>query len=152
MAISLAILMIVPPAFRLLTAAIGAAFTIAVSFSLVGLGWHFPSDVVCGFLAATTWALAVQAGLTYANERWPEKGTMRTKARQAINPPRPATIAVTLLALAGVAIGVALSRAEQLAHFADRHTAAAAVASAIAVAATVLLAAVAALSSRRSSR
>jgi membrane-associated phospholipid phosphatase len=152
MALSIAALMVVSREFRPITAIAGAAFTIAVTFSVLILQWHFPSDVVCGYLIASIWGLVVFAGLTYANERWPEKGTMRTKARQAINPPRPATIAITLLALAAVAIGVALSRAEQLAHFADRHTAAAAVASAIAVAATVLLAAVAALSSRRSSR
>ena len=152
MAISIAALMVVSREFRPLAAIAGAAFTIAVTFSVLILQWHFPSDVVCGYLIASTWGLVAFAALTYVNERWPETGTMRTKARRAIHPPSPAVIVFTVLVLGAIGLGVALSRAEQLAHFADRHTAAAAVASAIAVAATVLLAAVAALSSRRSSR
>ena len=152
MAISVAILMIVPRVARPIAAALGAAFTVTVSFSLLVLEWHFPSDVVGGYLIATTWGLIGWAALTYANERWPKQGSIRTAAKRAVNPPRPGTIAVTLLFIAAAALGVAASRADDLARFADKHTAAAAVASAIAVAATVLLAAVAALSSRRSSR
>lgn len=147
MAISLAVLMIVPRAYRPLTAVLGTAFTLAVSFSILILSWHFPSDVVGGYLVATAWGLIALAALRYANERWPEQGTMRHAAREAMSAPSPAAIARTALIGAGVVCLVAASRADQIAGFAERHTAMLAVASAIAVAAAVLLAAVALISS-----
>jgi membrane-associated phospholipid phosphatase len=149
MAISLAVLMVVPRAYRPLAAALGAAFTIGVSFSIVMLGWHFPSDVVGGFLIATAWGLVSMAALMYANERWPARGTMRTAARAALPAPSPGSIALAALGLATVACLVAATQAGRVAAFADRHTAFVAVAGAIAVAATLLLAAVASLSSSR---
>jgi membrane-associated phospholipid phosphatase len=153
MALALAVLIIVPRSVRPIAAAIGAAFTIAVSFSVLILEWHFPSDVVGGYLIATSFGLAAFAALRYANEKWPEQGTMRLRAREAINAPSPAAIARAILAMAVIAALIAASRAHQIASFADRHTAFVAVASAIAVAATVLLAAVVAISSTtRSSR
>jgi membrane-associated phospholipid phosphatase len=149
MSLSLAVLLIVPRAYRPLTAAIGTLFTLGVSFSILILQWHYPSDVVGGYLVATAWGLTALAGLRYVNERWPERGTVRTKARKAFGPPSTAAIARTFAFLAAVAIGLAASRAHELAGFADRHTAMLAVASAIAVAAALLLAAVAAISSSR---
>jgi membrane-associated phospholipid phosphatase len=152
MALSLAVLIIVPRSYRPLAATLGALFTVSVSFSILILQWHFPSDVVGGYLIATGWGLTAFAALLYANEKWPERGTMRSKARTAMPAPSPASIArVTILVAAVVAIAAA-SRAHQVASFADRHTAVVAVGSAIAVAAAVLLAAVAAISSSRSSR
>lgn len=147
MALALAVLIVVPRSYRPITATVGAAFTIAVSFSVLILEWHFPSDVVGGYLIATGFGLATFAALRYAGERWPEEGTMRHAAKEAINAPSPAGIARALLATAVIAALVAASKAHQIASFADRHTAFVAVASAIAVAAAVLLAAVAAISS-----
>src|SRR4051812_42701550 len=133
MALSLALLIIVPRAYRPVTAALGAAFTIAVSFSVLILEWHFPSDVVGGYLIATGYGLATFAALRYANDRWPEQGTMRRAAKEAINAPSPAAIARTVLALAVVGALIAATKAHEIASFADRHTAFVAVASAIAV-------------------
>ena len=147
MALALAVLIVVPRSFRPITATIGAAFTIAVSFSVLILEWHFPSDVVGGYLIATGFGLATFAALRHADERWPDQGTMRHAAKQAINAPSPAGIARALLATAVIAALVAATRAHEIAAFADRHTAFVAVASAIAVAAAILLAAVAAISS-----
>lgn len=148
MSLALAAMMIAPHAWRPLVAAVGGAATLAVSFSILLLAWHFPSDVVGGYLVATTWGLLSFAALRYANERWPEEGTMRQAAKHAM--PSTIGIALALLLATAITIGLALSRAGDLANFADRHTAAAAVAGAITVAATVLLTAVLALSSRRS--
>jgi membrane-associated phospholipid phosphatase len=147
MALSLAVLIIVPRAYRPITAVLGAAFTIAVSFSVLILEWHFPSDVVGGYLIATGYGLVTFAALLYSAERWPERGTMRHAAKEAIRAPSPAAIARAALAAGVVGALIAVSKAEQIASFADRHTAFVAVASAIAVAAAVLLAAVAAISS-----
>jgi hypothetical protein len=150
MALALAVLIIAPRSYRPLAAALGTLFTIAVTFSVLFLEWHFPSDVVGGYLIATTWGLATFAGLRYANARRPEQGTMRIAARQAMAAPSPAAIARVVVGLAVVACLIAASRAHQIASFADRHTAFVAVASAIAVAAAVLLAAVVAISSTSS--
>jgi hypothetical protein len=115
------------------------------------LGWHFPSDIVGGFLVATAWGLTAMAALRYANERWPQRGTMRQAARAALPAPSPAAIALTALALAGAVALVAATQASRVASFADRHTAFVAVAGAIAVAATLLLAAAASLAGLRNS-
>jgi membrane-associated phospholipid phosphatase len=147
MALALAVLIIVPRSYRPLAATLGTGFTIAVTFSVLFLEWHFPSDVVAGYLIATAWGLATFAGLRYANARWPEQGTLRIAARQAMAAPSPAAIARVALGLAAVACLIAATRAHQIASFAERHTAFVAVASAIAVAAAVLLAAVVAISS-----
>ncbi len=147
MTLSLALVMIVPRSYRPLAAVLGTLFTLAVSFSILILAWHFPSDVVGGYLVATAWGLVTLAALRYAGERWPEQGTMRQAAREAMRAPSPATIGIAALLAAGAGCVVAASRADQIAGFADRHTAMLAVASAIAVAAAVLLAAVAAISS-----
>jgi membrane-associated phospholipid phosphatase len=148
MAISLAVLMVVPRSYRPLVAALGAAFTLAVSFSVLILQWHFPSDVVGGYLVATTWGFLGLAVLGYVNERWPEKGTVRQAAREAMPARVIVMVGLAVLAIAFVGGFVAATRGSEIASFAERHTAAAAVASAIAVAAAVLLAAVVAISSR----
>jgi membrane-associated phospholipid phosphatase len=148
MAISLALLIVVPRAYRPLTAALGVLFTLAVTFSILLLSWHFPSDIVGGFLVATAWGLVTMAALRYANERWPAKGSMRKAARAALPAPSPATLAKIGVAIAAIACVAAAGSAHRIASFADRHTALVAVASAIAVAALVLLAGVASLSSR----
>jgi membrane-associated phospholipid phosphatase len=152
MTLALAILMIVPRAYRPLVASVGALFTVAVSFSVLILQWHFPSDIVGGYLVATAWGLATLAALRYANERWPERGTIRQAAHDAMRAPSPAVVALGVLLVGVVGCIVAASRAHQIASFADHHTAATAVASAIAVAAAVLLAAVVSLSSGTRSR
>jgi membrane-associated phospholipid phosphatase len=152
MTLAMAMMIIVPRAFRPLVAALGALFTIAVSFSVLILHWHFPSDIVGGYLVGTAWGLVTFAALRALNERWPERGTVRQAARAALPAPSVATIAKAGLAAAAIAALVAASRAHQIASFAERHTAATAVASAIAVAAAVLLAAVASISSRSRSR
>jgi membrane-associated phospholipid phosphatase len=149
MSLSIAVLMIVPRAYRPLVATLGALFTIGVSFSLLILGWHFPSDIVGGYLMATAWGLTTLAAYRYADNRWPQRGTMRVAARNAIAAPSPAAIARTAIAIGAVACIAAASRADQIAGYAERHTAMVAVASAIAVAAAVLLAAVASISSSR---
>ena len=152
MTLALAAVIVVPRAYRPLVASLGAVFTIAVSFSVLILAAHFPSDIVGGYLIATAWGLTTFAALTAVNARWPERGTVRQAARQALPAPSAATIAKAAVVAAVIAALVAASRAHQIASFADRHTAATAVASAIAVTAAVLLAAVVSISSRSRSR
>lgn len=52
-----------PARHRPLVAGIGALFAISVSYAILALGWHFPSDVIGGFLVAAMWTLLAVAVL-----------------------------------------------------------------------------------------
>jgi membrane-associated phospholipid phosphatase len=60
MTLALCAVLVAPPALRLAVAVCGGAFAAGVGYTLLVLGWHFPSDVLGGFLMAGGWtALAV---------------------------------------------------------------------------------------------
>lgn len=59
LAIALAFLCVVPRSWRPLTATIGAALTLAVSAGLLVLDYHYPSDVLGGWLVALGWCFAL---------------------------------------------------------------------------------------------
>jgi membrane-associated phospholipid phosphatase len=67
MALTLASVLAAPPRLRPWVAAVGAAFAVAVSYSFLTLGWHYPSDVLGGFLVAVTWTLLAVGGLFVAD-------------------------------------------------------------------------------------
>lgn len=125
MALALAAVLVAPPAWRRAVAAAGGAFALGVSFSILALGWHFPSDVVGGHLVATVWCLLAIAALRAAGTHWPE-GTARG--------------ARALVAGGGVVAAIALlAVAPQAVAYAERHTAFAAVVAAMALAAAALV-------------
>jgi membrane-associated phospholipid phosphatase len=60
MTLALCAVMVAPPALRAVTALLGGAFAVGVGYALLVLAWHFPSDVLGGFLVAGMWtSLAV---------------------------------------------------------------------------------------------
>jgi hypothetical protein len=63
MTLALAAVLVAPRARRPLVAVAGGAFAVAVGVAVVALHWHFPSDVVGGYLVAATWSLVVAAAL-----------------------------------------------------------------------------------------
>jgi membrane-associated phospholipid phosphatase len=69
MSLALTSVLAAPGRLRPIVAAFGAAFAVAVSYSLLTLGWHYPSDVFAGFLVAATWTLAVVGALLSGEER-----------------------------------------------------------------------------------
>ena len=146
MSLALAGVLVAPPRARPHAAVLGAAFALTISFSIVTLGWHFPSDVAGGFLLATGWALVIAAGLRYANERWPVHAG-RTRATAALQRAGDSVTTIGIAALTLVLVGVAaflaatlvLTRASDLVDFADEHTALVAVGGGLALAAAVLL-------------
>ncbi len=157
MAIAIGLVIVVPGRFRPAAAIVGAAFAIGVSFSVVALGWHFPSDVVGGYLLATGWGLVLLAALTALNRRFPERhvrSRLAATVRDAAD--RAAAVGVTTAALAvlaaAVVVGTALLalRLPELGHYARDHTAFVAVAGAVSLSAVALLAALALASTRRS--
>ena len=149
MTLALCGLLVAPARLRPLAALIGAVFALAVSYSVVALGWHFPSDVAGGFLVATGWALVIIAAIRLAARRWPER-TVRDGARAALeratDRAAEAGLAAALGALALVgglgAVAVLLFRRSELVGFAAAHTTATVVAGALAVCAAALLAGV----------
>jgi membrane-associated phospholipid phosphatase len=109
------------------------------------LNWHYPSDVVGGQLLACFWCLIALAVLRWSDERWPEEGSMRRAAREAIVMPSPPVIAAGAL----VALAALATQADRLITFARDHTTAVAAAAAIAASGLALLAGVTALAARR---
>jgi membrane-associated phospholipid phosphatase len=119
MAVALCAVLVAPPRRRPLVAALGAALAVITSYSLMTMGWHYPSDVLAGFVMATTWALLAVAALRAADARWPARSGREAAVRlgQALAP-----TALTG-ALAGLAViaAVALRPAQALA-YAQAHT------------------------------
>jgi len=69
MSLALASVLAAPTRLRPVAAALGASLAIAVGYSVMATGMHYPSDVVAGFLVAATWTLLAVACLLAA-ERW----------------------------------------------------------------------------------
>jgi undecaprenyl-diphosphatase len=59
LAMSLAFLTVVPPAWQRPTAAVGAVFTLFISLGVLLLSYHYPSDVLAGWLLAAGWWFAL---------------------------------------------------------------------------------------------
>jgi membrane-associated phospholipid phosphatase len=55
LAFSLAFLTVVPPSWRRPTAVAGIVFTLYISFGVLLLNYHYPSDVLGGWLLAAGW-------------------------------------------------------------------------------------------------
>lgn len=111
------------PRWRAFVAALGAAFAIAVCYSFLTLGWHYPTDVLGGFLVATTWTLAGIAGLSLLAARSPRAASSTTDTlaarlslRETLAPPAAAIVA-------GVALigAVALARPHGVVSYARAH-------------------------------
>jgi membrane-associated phospholipid phosphatase len=64
MSLALCMVIAVPARRRPMVAAAMTAFALAVCYSFLELGWHYPSDVLGGFLVASAWTLIGVAGLS----------------------------------------------------------------------------------------
>jgi membrane-associated phospholipid phosphatase len=149
MSLALAAMLVAPRAYRPLVALIGLLGTLVVSGSLLVLSWHWPSDIVGGYLLAAAWCLVALAALRAAAIRWPDKGDMRKAARQAVAAPSPAAVASAAFVILAVAAVAAAARLDSLAGYAQRHTSTVAVAAAIVASAMAVVAAVTAMAARR---
>ena len=69
MSLALCAVIAAPARRRPAVAAVMAAFAVAVSYSFLELVWHYPSDVLGGFLVAGTWTLLGVAGLSVLEAR-----------------------------------------------------------------------------------
>jgi hypothetical protein len=99
MALALCAVLVAPARLRSVVAALGAVFAVAIAYSLITLGWHWPVDVLGGFLVAATWTLVAIVGLREADVRW-AAGTGRDAARRvrdALAPPAVAAAAAVVV-------------------------------------------------------
>ncbi|MBV9941985.1 MAG: phosphatase PAP2 family protein [Solirubrobacterales bacterium] len=106
MALVLASVLAAPARLRPVVAALGASLGIAVGYSLLATGTHYPSDVLGGFLVAATWALCAVAALL-ASERWrssPRRSHDRVSIRSALGAPGAVVVAALVFSL--VLVGV----------------------------------------------
>jgi membrane-associated phospholipid phosphatase len=122
MSLALCSVLAAPSRLRPLVAALGAAFAVAVSYSFLTLGWHYPSDVFGGFLIAVTWTLLGAAAIFAADAKRRRstgvtRDAHRLSAREVLGP--PAAVVLGGLTVFGL---VALARPHAVISYARVHT------------------------------
>ena len=119
MALALSFVLVMPARLRPLTAGLGAAFAVAVSYSFLTLGWHYPSDVFGGFLVAGIWASLALAALSAGRSGRAQRAEAdRVSVRDALM--APAVVLIGALVLVGL---VVLARPHEVVDYARTHTA-----------------------------
>ncbi len=121
MTLALCSVLAAPARLRPIVAALGAVFAVAVSYSFLTLGWHYPSDVFGGFLVAATWTLLGVAAVFTANARTPVRPAgagRRLSLREALGPP-----AIALAGALALVILVAIARPHEVVAWTRVHTA-----------------------------
>jgi membrane-associated phospholipid phosphatase len=115
MALALCGVMVSPPRLRPTVAALGAGFAVAVSYAILMLAWHFPSDVLGGFFVAATWTLLAVAAINAGRRRQEDTAGNLTQASAIAAPVAVVTAAI------GVVIGIVLSRPHVVTEYASNH-------------------------------
>lgn len=102
MSLTLALVLAAPARRRPLVAALGAVFVVAVCYSFLTLSWHYPSDVLGGYLVAVMWTQLALAGMFGLDAR--RAGRLLDGAgpalslRAVLTPPAVAVLAAAVLA------------------------------------------------------
>jgi membrane-associated phospholipid phosphatase len=134
MTLALCTVIAAPARWRPAVAAAMVAFALAVCYSFLELGWHYPSDVFGGFLVAATWTLIGIAGLSMYEARAGVGGrdAVTAEPARAASPPLGPASGVSvgralapmgaLLGAVAVCIGlVVLARPEPVIDYARGH-------------------------------
>src|SRR4051794_15635041 len=116
MALALCAVLAVPARWRPAAAAAGGLFALAVAYAILVLGWHFPSDVIGGFLVAALWTAVAVAAVEFADERWPPR---REPARRGPSPLSAGAPAVLVGAAVAGAVLIAAERPRAVATYAQ---------------------------------
>jgi membrane-associated phospholipid phosphatase len=77
MTLALCAVLVAPATLRPLVAVLGGAFAAGVGYAVLVLAWHFPSDVLGGFLMAGTWTALAVAALRVLEPRREPAGARR---------------------------------------------------------------------------
>jgi membrane-associated phospholipid phosphatase len=120
MSLALCFVLAAPGRLRPAAAALGAVFAVAVSYSFLTLGWHYPSDVFGGFLVAGTWTLLGVAALSAVyGKRAPHVPVADpVPLREALRPP-----AFALLGALALGALIALARPHAVISYVEAHRA-----------------------------
>ena len=140
MSLGLAAVLVTPKRWRTWAAIAAAAYALGVGTALVINGWHYPSDILGGFLVAACVGLSVLAALRATERVGGDRARVGRQAGPTALAPPLGVLAVSALAL--VALG--LSRAGELLSYAEANTSAVVAAIVIALASVALVSAVAA--------
>jgi membrane-associated phospholipid phosphatase len=119
MTLALCAVIAAPARRRPAVAAAAAAFAVAVCYSFLELGWHYPSDVFGGFLVAAIWTLLGIGGLTVYEARQGRLAagpTSSVSVREALVP-----VAGLLAAVGGAIALIALARPHPVMQYARDH-------------------------------
>jgi membrane-associated phospholipid phosphatase len=121
MMIGLCAVLVSPRRLRPLVALLGSGLAIGVSYSILVLGWHFPSDILGGFLVAGGWTSLTVAALWSAEARWPERTARRAVGRVAAGVDDLLAPAAILVLGLLAAIGIVAIRGHVLAAYGTSH-------------------------------
>ena len=104
MALALCCVLAAPSRLRPAAAAAGAVFAVAVSYSFLSLEWHYPTDVLGGFLVASIWTLlGIAAVWTAYSHRSRDPAQTAESAGptilESLGPPSAAVLVAVMLAL-----------------------------------------------------
>jgi membrane-associated phospholipid phosphatase len=72
MTLAMCAVLVSPPAHRAVVTLFGGAFAIAVGYATLALTWHYPSDVMAGYLVAGFWVSLTIAVLQRVEQPEPE--------------------------------------------------------------------------------
>jgi len=123
MSLALCCVLAVPARLRPAAAAFGAAFAVAVCYAFLTLKWHYPTDVLGGFLVASIWTLlgiaAIWTADSHRSRRLPQT-VLSTRPRiwEALGPP-----SIALLAAVAMAVVVAIARPHEFVSYVRLHEA-----------------------------
>jgi membrane-associated phospholipid phosphatase len=106
MMVALCAVLVAPRWLRPLVALLGTGLAVGVSYSILVLGWHFPSDVLGGFLVAGAWVSLAVAALWAAEVRWPSRTA--TPGRDGARPDGTDLLAPAALLSATFAAAIAV--------------------------------------------
>lgn len=118
MTLGLCAVLVAPAVARPIVAVLGCALAIGVSYSILILHWHFPSDVLGGYLVAAIWVSFAIAVLWWGQERWALRDEL------VAQPLRVGALFMPLAALGvivGGAFGLLLVRTRIAATYASVH-------------------------------
>jgi membrane-associated phospholipid phosphatase len=144
MALALCGVLAVPARWRPAAAAAGGLFALAVAYAILVLGWHFPSDVIGGYLVAGLWTALATAAIFRLDELRPPQTVVKPPSALAASAPGLLVGAALLGAFL-----IALDRPHAVASYARAHPAFLLGAATIAALAAVLTAVASAATTAR---
>ena len=122
MTLGLCCVLAVPARWRPRVAILAAVFAVAVVYSFLTLGWHYPSDALGGFLVASIWTLLGIAAIAVAYQRRSHPVTAELASpgrRPSLRALAPACLALTGAGILGLL--AFLLRPDQVVGFTEAH-------------------------------